>query len=215
MVSRYKHMPYFLTKWIGEELSMTYHYQYGVPTTVFRFATVIEPGEFLNEDGLPRLFLFNPVYERYKDATGDDEDEQEMIETIKSLWTGEEKFLISLNPNGRPYKQEFTDVRDIAQGLVLGLEKEEAVGEEFTLGGAALFRWEEDVPYLAERYNMDYVEARVPSSNHFEFNLHKIKSLLGYEPQHDLRSVLDTAEAMRRGEGTDVIPTGIRFDGRV
>ena len=109
MVSRYKHMPYFLTKWIGEELSMTYHYQYGVPTTVFRFATVIEPGEFLNEDGLPRLFLFNPVYERYKDATGDDEDEQEMIETIKSLWTGEEKFLISLNPNGRPYKQEFTD----------------------------------------------------------------------------------------------------------
>ena len=215
MVSRYKHMPYFLTKWIGEELSMTYHYQYGVPTTVFRFATVIEPGEFLNEDGLPRLFLFNPVYERYKDATGDDEDEQEMIETIKSLWTGEEKFLISLNPNGRPYKQEFTDVRDIAQGLVLGIEKEEAVGEEFTLGGAALFRWEEDVPYLAERYNMDYVEARVPSSNHFEFNLHKIKSLLGYEPQHDLRSVLDTAEAMRRGESTDVVPTGIRFDGKV
>ena len=138
-----------------------------------------------------------------------------MIETIKSLWTGEEKFLISLNPNGRPYKQEFTDVRDIAQGLVLGIEKEEAVGEEFTLGGAALFRWEEDVPYLAERYNMNYVEARLPSSNHFEFNLHKIKSLLGYEPQHDLRSVLDTAEAMRRGESTNVIPTGIRFDGKV
>ena len=75
MVSRYKHMPYFLTKWIGEELAMTYHYQYGVPTTVFRFATVIEPGEFLNEDGLPRLFLFNPVYERYKDETGDNADE--------------------------------------------------------------------------------------------------------------------------------------------
>ena len=62
MVSRYKHMPYFLTKWIGEELCMTYHHQYGIPTTVFRFATVIEPGEFLNADGLPGLFLLSPVY---------------------------------------------------------------------------------------------------------------------------------------------------------
>jgi nucleoside-diphosphate-sugar epimerase len=104
MVSRYHQMPYFLTKWIGEELCMTYHYQYGVPTTVFRFATVIEPGEFLNEDGLPKLFLFSPVYECYKDQTGEDPAEQEMIQTIKLLWTGEEKFLLSRNPNGCPYK---------------------------------------------------------------------------------------------------------------
>ena len=41
-------------------------------------------------DCLAYSFL-TPVYERYKDETGDDADEQEMIETIKSLWTGEEK----------------------------------------------------------------------------------------------------------------------------
>ena len=81
MVSRYKRMPYFLTKWIGEELSMSYHLQYGVPTTVFRFATVIEPGEFLNEDGLLGLFLFGPAYNRVKDETGDDADERETMRT--------------------------------------------------------------------------------------------------------------------------------------
>jgi UDP-glucose 4-epimerase len=172
---------------------------------------VIEPGEFLNEDGLPGLFLFSPAYNRVKDETGDDAEEREIIESIKSLWTGEEKFLLTRNPNGTPYKQEFTDVRDIVQGLVLGIEKDEALGEEFTLGGAALFRWEEAVPYLSERYNLDYVNARVLSSNHFEFDLTKIKTLLGYQPQHDLESVLDTAEAIRRGEDVGIIPTGIRW----
>ena len=101
------------------------------------------------------------------------------------------------------------------QGLTLALEKDAAVGEEFTLGGAALFRWEEVVPYFAERYEIEYVDARLPESNYFEFDLSKIKRLLGYRPKHDVQSVLETAEAMRRGEETDVIPTGIRYDGRV
>ena len=99
----------------------------------------------------------------------------------------------------------------LCRGLVLGIEKDEALGEEFTLGGAALFKWEEAVPYLSERYNLDYVDARVLSSNHFEFDLTKIKTLLGYQPQHDLESVLDTAEAIRRGEDVGIIPTGIRW----
>ena len=31
MVAKYHHMPYFLTKWIGEELCMSYHYQFTGP----------------------------------------------------------------------------------------------------------------------------------------------------------------------------------------
>ena len=170
---------------------------------------MIEPGEFLNEDGLPKLFLFSPTYNRAKDETGDDAGEREIIETIKSLWTGEEKFLLTRNPNGTPYKQQFADVRDIVQGLVLGIEKDEALGEEFTLGGAALFKWEDAVPYLSERYNLDYVDARALSSNYFELDLTKIKTLLGYRPEHDLESILDTAEAMRRGEDVGIVPTGV------
>ena len=118
---------------------------------------------------------------------------------MRSLWTGEERLLLSRNPNGVPYKQEYADVRDVVQGLTLALEKDAAVGEEFTLGGAAVFRWEEHVPWFAERYGLEFVDARLPESNYFEFDLRKIKGLLGYEPQHDVQSVLETAEAMRRG----------------
>ena len=215
MVSRYKHMPYFLTKWVGEELCMSYHLQYGVPSTSMRFATVIEPGEFLNEDGVPARFLFDPPYQRFKDYEADSPQEEEIVRELRALSSDEDRLLLSRNPNGVPYKQEFADVRDVVQGLTLALEKDAAVGQEFTLGGAAVFRWEEHVPYFAERYGIEYVDARLPESNHFEFDLTKIKTLLGYDPKHDVGSVLETAEAMRRGEETDVIPTGIRYDGRV
>ena len=200
MVSRYHQMPYFLTKWIGEELCMAYHHQYGVPATVFRFATVIEPGEFLDEAGLPRLFLLGPVHRELMAMKGADAEERPMIDAVASLWTGQERLLLSRNPDGRPYKQHFGDVRDIVQGLLLGLEREAAVGEEFSLAGPAAFDWGQAVPYLADRYGLDVVEATLPEPAYFEFDLNKARRLLGYEPLHDLRSILDAAEAIRRGE---------------
>ncbi len=215
MVARYNQMPYFLTKWVGEELTMTYHYQYDIPTTSFRFSTVIEPSEFLNADGIPKFFLLSAAYELYKTQTSPIAEDQAMIEAINSCWTGEEKFLLSRNPkakpfDGKPHRQQYCDVRDIVQGLLLGIERDEAVGQEFTLAGA-IFDWGEIVPYLAERYQMDYVEAHLPPPNYFEFDLSKIKSHLGYQPHHDFYSILETAEAIRKGDETDVIPTGIRY----
>lgn len=212
MVAKYHHMPYFLTKWIGEELCMTYHHQYGVPSTVFRFTTVIEPSEYLNEDGLPRQFIFSPIYYRYKNYIGNNPTELETANAVKSLWDGQEKFILKRNPDGRPYKEHFTDVRDIVQGLVLGIEKEAAIGEEFTLGGNGVFKYEEVIPYLCERYQMDFVDVKLPQPNYFEFDLGKIKTLLDYEPQHDLASILDAAEALRRGEDVGIIPTGVRWN---
>ena len=41
-----------------------------------------------------------------------------------------------------------------------------------------------------------------------EVELSKIKGLLGYEPRHDVRSVVEAAEAMRRGEETGVFADG-------
>ncbi len=211
MVAKYHHMPYFLTKWIGEELCMSYHYQFKVPSTVFRFTTVIEPSEFLNKDGLPKNFVFSQIYNRYKNYKGNDPAELETVEAIKNAWNGEEKFVLKRNPDGRPYKEHFTDIRDIVQGLVLGIEKDAAVGQEFTLGGKGLFKHEEVIPYLCERYKMDFADIKLTNPNYFEFDLTKIKTLLDFEPQHDMASIIDAAEAMQRGEDISIIPTGIRW----
>ena len=211
MVARYHHMPYFLTKWIGEELAMAYYYQYQVPSTSFRFSTVIEPSEFFNQAGIPMRLAFSSAYERYKSDNSDDPDTQAMLDDLRAKWTGEDQLLLSRNPNGVPHKQHFCDVRDIARGLVLGIEREEAVGEEFTLGGAAIIDWGVAVPWLAERYGLTYADARLPEANYFTLDLTKIKTRLGFQPKHDLVNIVETAEAIRRGEQTDVVPTGVRY----
>ncbi len=211
MVARYHQMPYFLTKWIGEELAMAYYYQYDVPSTSFRFSTIIEPSEFFNEAGVPMRLAFSTEYERLKSMSSCDPDTQSMLDDFRSQWTGEDRLLLSRNPNGVPYKQHFCDVRDIARGLILGIEKEEAVGEEFTLGGAAIIDWGEAVPWLAERYGFTFADARLPQENYFTLDLTKIQTRLGFKSKHDLVNIVETAEAIRRGEETDVVPTGVRY----
>ena len=211
--SLYPDMPYLMTKWLGEELAMVYHYQYGVPTCVTRFSTVIEPSEFLNAEGLPHIFLHSAAVRSYESQAGRDADEQALIDALLDGWDGEDKLLLSRNPNGVPYRQQFGDVRDIAQGLVLALERDAAVGEIFNLAGDAVLDWGELVPQLAEAKGLPYVEARLPFNNYFELDLSKIERLLGFKSQHDFASILATAQAIQRGENTGVIPTGLRYGG--
>ena len=51
----------------------------------------------------------------------------------------------------------------------------------------------------------------MPFINYFELDLTKIKTKLGFQPRHDFDSILATAEAIRDGEASDVIPTGVMF----
>ncbi|MCY3832491.1 MAG: NAD(P)-dependent oxidoreductase [Chloroflexi bacterium] len=219
MAGEYPNMPYLMTKRLGEDLAMVYHHQYRIPTCVMRFSTVIEPSEFLNDAGLPPLFLYSGAYNTYSDSgsyqmenmpDAEDSDVQSMIQALTAGWDGEEKLLLSLNPNGVPYRQHFADVRDIADGLVLALE-EAALGEIFNLAGAAIFDWGELAPLLAKCYKLPFAEARLPFKNYFELDLTKIKAKLGFQPRHDFNSILKTAEAFRHGESADVIPTGLMF----
>jgi len=211
MASRYHQMPYFLTKWVGEELTMAYHYQYGLPAASFRFSTIIEPSEFFNEAGLPKLLAFSSAYEQHKSMQCNDPDTQVMLDHLNAQWTGRDQLLRGRKPNGVPYKEHCSDVRDIARGLVLAIEKEEAVGEEFNLAGNVIIDWGQAVPRLAERFGVSYTDARLPTPVHYTLDLTKIRTRLGFEPLYDLHSVIETAEAIRRGEETDVAPTGIRY----
>ena len=207
----YPDMPYLMTKWLGEELAMVYHYQYGVPACVTRFSTVIEPSEFLNDAGLPGVLLYSWGVDMCRNYPGRTPETKALSDAMVAGWDGEEKLLLACNPNGVPYRQHYGDVRDIAQGLDLALEKEAAVGQIYNLSGAAILDWGELAPFFAERTGMPVVEARLPFQNYFELDLSKIKNELGFAPQHDFHSILATAEAIKRGEATDVIPTGSRY----
>ena len=203
-------MPYFLTKWIGEELAVNYGVQYGVPCVVCRFATIFEPSEFLTADGVPKFCALRPALDRLRRVENPTDAQRAQGAALEKAWAEGARVLISLCPDGRSFKQEWADVRDIALGLALALERDDAIGEAFTLGGL-LVVWEDDVPKIAQRLGVGYAEATMPAPNFFEFDRTKAQNLLGYRAEHDLWSTLNAALAMQAGKETDVVPTGIRY----
>ena len=156
---------------------MNYHYQYGVPTVVCRFTTVLEPSELLDEDGIPQHWSLGKTRERLQAQSDRAPAEQEVLQQLDAAWQEGKRLLISRCPDGRTYKQEWADVRDIAKGLALALDAEAAVGEAFTVGGL-LTVWEDLVPALAERLGVGYADVRLPSPNFFEFDHTKVRELL-------------------------------------
>ncbi len=196
---------YAFSKWVGEHLAFHYHQHHGIPAVAFRFAYVIGAGEILDKDYFVRFWLSRWIdtFERRKDPEG-----QGLCEAFRRLWTGEERLVLCREPDGRPLEMHVVDVRDLVQGLVLGMERPEAVGEAFTLAGPRPIRWDEAIPYLSEQLGIPAVEAEIPHSGRREFDLTKIRERLGYAPEHDLASMVDLALRMQKGEEAGWIPTG-------
>jgi UDP-glucose 4-epimerase len=181
---------YALSKSLGEELCNGYYRTYRTPVTILRFALTVGAGEIAS---FPQFYL-SKLKETYLD--------------LAPLWTGEERLVIMRDLNGRSWRKHIADVRDIVGGCLAALGKPAALGETFQLAGPAPFTWEEAIPYLAERLNIPYVDARsngVPT--YYEYNLDKARRLIDFRPQFDIFRMIDDALAFAHGEEIGVLPT--------
>jgi UDP-glucose 4-epimerase len=181
---------YALSKAMGEELCQGYHRTYGVAATVFRFSLVVGAGEILE---FPQFTL-----SRLKES----------VPELARLWNGEERLVLLRDRQGRPYKKQIADVRDIVAGCLCALGKSAAAGEILHLAGPRPFTWDEAIPLLSSRLGIPFVEA-APSGppTYYEIDLSKARRLLGFEPRFDLARMIDDALAYRRGEATGILPT--------
>jgi UDP-glucose 4-epimerase len=202
---------YSFSKWVGERLVLAFHRQYGIPSVAFRFAWVIGAGEILDPN-YTRMFWLSKVLEQYRNQKGKSPETDKALSILEAVWPGEERLLITRSKVGMPHTMHFVDVRDLLQGLLLGMEKEAAVGELFTLPGPRKLTVDEVIPYLSERLGVPYVEADLPISMRYRsLSWEKTHRVLGYTPQHDLESMVELALAMRRGEDVGLISTGVPY----
>ncbi len=182
---------YALSKSVGEELCHGYRRSFGTPVTILRFSMVLGAGEVLD---FPQFYL-----SKLRGAHPE----------LAPLWRGEERLVLLKDVEGRPYKKHVADVRDIVAGCVCALGKQEAMGETFQLGGPGPFTWREAAPHLSRRLGIPYVEAVVEGTPTFyEFDLSKARDRIGFQPQHDIRRMIDDALAFRAGKDIGVLPTG-------
>ncbi len=202
---------YALTKYLGEELALGYHRNYGLPVTSFRFALAVAGDEILNF-GQFYLHHWRKVY-----ATLPGERAAQVRAELERLSPTDEDaaarcLLIARDENGRSYKKHIADVRDIVRGFTDALGKPGAVGGVFQLAAPTPYTWEQTIPYLAAKLNVPYVDVRLADQvpTYYEFDLSKGRRLFGYQPEYDMRKMIDEAMAFRAGQGSGVIPTYIQ-----
>jgi UDP-glucose 4-epimerase len=180
---------YALSKAAGEEMCLGYWRTYHLPVTVLRFCLVVGAGEILD---FPQFYL-----SKLKDKAG-----------LAGHWEGEERLVVLKDENGRSYKKHIAEVRDIVSGCAGALDNPNAVGKTIQLGGPRAFTWDEAVPYLSEKLEIPWIEARTPEvPTFYEFDLSKARTLLNFQPEYDIIRMIDDAVAYRNGRDVGILPT--------
>jgi len=194
---------YTLGKRVGEIFCHSYHLAQKVPTVAPRFPNMMGIGEILTRIG----WFAVSTYRGRCDMANPTPEDKKAIEAFRKLDKGDDKqLLVPRCPSGRAYKKHTGDVRDVANGLILCLEKDEAVGLAFPMPGLPI-RWDVAVPYMAEKLGREYIDVKVPGPGmYYEYDLSKARQVLGYNPVHDEKSMVDIALSVQRGEETGWFP---------
>ena len=133
-------------------------------------------------------------------------DDKSPWEIVEKAMKSAEQRCIPRGMDGRPWTWHVTDVRDAVQGVLLAMEKDEAIGETFNIAGPKPLLWDEVVEYLCQKLGEEYCECRLPNYWHFEFDLSKARGILGYDPQYDPKRMIDDGIAFREGKDIGVLP---------
>lgn len=193
---------YGMSKVFGEEMCKFYgRTEKGVNISIARFTHNEGPEELIDPNGFfaHRLFFVNGRLRYLKGMGSTDPKILETIEILEPLAAPDEPLLLPRDREGKPFLQELADSRDIADGLVLILDRPEAMGETFNLTPPSIVNMAEFIPYMAQKTGRRYVEARLaidPPNCHLSGA--KARSLLGYQPRHTMFDMIDWAVAQER-----------------
>ena len=197
---------YGVTKVAAEALVRGCHFQCGLPTVILR------PNAILACEEPAQIWRVGYVANRLKRFATDPKSSmyvpgvENPAAPVEALGLDPQTPCVPKTPDGRPWQLHAVDVRDVVQAVLSALEKPEAVGEDFNIAGPLPMDFEIAARHLAERTGVDCAEVTIPNLLRFWYDLSKAEKLLGYEPQYDIRRMIDDALAFQKGEDIGVLP---------
>lgn len=96
-----------------------------------------------------------------------------------------------LDINGKSLVRHDTDIEDAVQGILLALEKDEAVGEDFIFADKAPYSYDTIADILSEKYNWPIIDKET-GFNPWSLDISKARQVLGYRPKFNSLRWLDT-----------------------
>ncbi len=150
---------YGLSKLLAEEMTAFFHRTQGLPYVVLRFAHTQEAGELLDPASFfsgPRFYLRSKI--RQQRAFGN----ARSLAVLEPLDDGREQLLIQCSEDGVPYRMMIADARDIADGVVLALDADGALGATIGLGPDEATAFDAAVACLAAQTGLSVARANLP-----------------------------------------------------
>lgn len=192
---------YGYAKLASEEMAWFYQRKFGIPAVALRFAHVQDSAELIDpksEYSSTRFFV-QPRLAALRRTNPMTPMAEQAIRALEAIATGGDQLFIACSPEGMPYEMTIIHTQDLVDGIMLALEKPEAIGRAYNLGPAGPFNFGEMIPYMAERLDIPYARVNLPFRPYrYDTSIAKIRAELGYKPRYDAKAMIDEALANKK-----------------
>jgi nucleoside-diphosphate-sugar epimerase len=178
---------YPLSKVLEEAMFQQYFVQAGVPTVCLRISWIHAEDDILNHLTVAGDCFGIPVWKEL------------MNEQQRATYSaGRDAAAALRHPDGRPMRRHIVAVEDCIQSFLLALEREGIEGHTFMIAMTDPFDYVDAAGYAAQQLGIDVVELVDPVGQDFCIDTTKARYLLGYQPQYDIRRLIDRAVEFRQ-----------------
>jgi nucleoside-diphosphate-sugar epimerase len=179
---------YPLSKVIEETLCRQYFVQEQVPTVCLRMSWVHAEDDILTHLTVAGEPFGVPVWSELMDE-----------EQRADYGEGKQDAVVALrHPNQTPMQRHIVAVEDCVQAFLLALRREGIEGETFQIAMDRPFDYVQAATYVSEKLALDVLQLVDPVGHDFCIDVSKAEYVLGYRPQHNIFSLIDTAIEFRR-----------------
>lgn len=190
--------PYGMSKILCEDMCWNYMRRCGLPVTIPRFGVTLACDELLSPTSIWAEKLYLPGFLKLlKSKPVLSREEHKTVEKLEDFDPLEPRPVIAYDPQGVVGTEMVNDPRNLAEGLVLLLEKEVAVGQVFHLMAAQPFAHDELVRYISKVTGWPHIEVTVSEVVHWELSIAKARAMLGYNPTRDVFQMVDEGWALK------------------
>lgn len=179
---------YAFSKVLEETMCEQYIIQYQLPITTLRFSWVMADDDILAHATLRPPNFGVPVW---KDLAVTPEQ--------KSFFEqGKDGVAKLAHADGKPGLRHVVSIHDVVQSLMLAIGNESCFGQAFNVSGPAPFSYEVLASYISKKLGIPEVEFRCEAFYDFQIDLNKSRSVLGYDPKHNIIDIIDEAVEFRK-----------------
>jgi UDP-glucose 4-epimerase len=165
-------------------------------TVILRFSHTQDAAELLDEDSFfsgPRFFLRPRI--RQQERFGN----TAVVDLLRAADPGHPAQVLARNAVGRPFRMHITETRDMAKGVLLGLDHPDATSGTFNLGATEPVDFAELLPRMAAITGLPIVTVDLPGAGvYYHTSNRLIRERLGFESEWTIDRMLDEAARARR-----------------